>query len=283
MILAAFAILSPKEDKNSSPVTIEGYEGDLMEPFLSRDGEYLFFNNLNEPQVNTNLHFAKKIDAQTFKYEGEVKGVNSEVLDGVASMDTAGNFYFVSIRSYAQDLKTLYTGTYKDGVVSDVHPLENLSPDKAQWLNMDAEISADGIMLYYTENFFNGGQMPRVSDIFIAEKRGEQFYKRADSDEIMKNVNTPKSLEYAPATSSDGLKLFFTRIDDPDSILSLVSGGIGIYVAERSSVTEPFGVPQKLPLGKGFLEAPAISPDGITMYFHKKVGGTYRLFSYSLQ
>jgi hypothetical protein len=43
-------------------VTIRGYQDDAMEPFLSRDGKILFFNNLNEPSVNTDIHYAVRID-----------------------------------------------------------------------------------------------------------------------------------------------------------------------------------------------------------------------------
>ncbi len=32
---------------NPQPVTIEGYSQDAMEPFISPDGNYLFFNNSN--------------------------------------------------------------------------------------------------------------------------------------------------------------------------------------------------------------------------------------------
>jgi hypothetical protein len=43
-----------------------------MEPFITRDGRYLFFNNSNDPSVNTNLRYAERIDDLTFKYKGEV-------------------------------------------------------------------------------------------------------------------------------------------------------------------------------------------------------------------
>src|SRR5271156_637330 len=36
------------------PVVISGYQGNAMEPFISPDGHYLFFNNENDPKVNTN-------------------------------------------------------------------------------------------------------------------------------------------------------------------------------------------------------------------------------------
>ena len=65
------------------PITIAGYSGSAMEPFISPDGRYLFFNNSNDPGVNTNLQFAERTGKLTFRYLGELPGVNSAVLDAV--------------------------------------------------------------------------------------------------------------------------------------------------------------------------------------------------------
>jgi len=43
-----------------------------MEPFITRDGRYLLFNNSNDPLVDTNLHYAERIDDLTFAYRGEI-------------------------------------------------------------------------------------------------------------------------------------------------------------------------------------------------------------------
>src|SRR5277367_744711 len=66
--------------QNPQRITIEGYEDDAMEPFVTRDGKYLFFNNLNEPRVNTNLFWAERVDDLHFKFRGEIKGVNTPAL-----------------------------------------------------------------------------------------------------------------------------------------------------------------------------------------------------------
>ena len=61
---------------NPQPVTIEGYSQDAMEPFISPDGNYLFFNNSNSlPQ--TNLYYATRIDDLTFQFQGEIGGANA--------------------------------------------------------------------------------------------------------------------------------------------------------------------------------------------------------------
>jgi hypothetical protein len=48
-------------------VAIRGYDGDAMEPYVTKDGRYLLFNNRNDPRIDTNLHFARRVDALTFQ------------------------------------------------------------------------------------------------------------------------------------------------------------------------------------------------------------------------
>jgi hypothetical protein len=100
---------------NLQAVTINGNRQDAMEPFLTRDGKVLFFNNSNAPTVDTNLFWATKVDDLTFQLEGEIGGVNGSALDAVASMDLSNNFYFVSTRSYDTTLSTIYSGNYSKG------------------------------------------------------------------------------------------------------------------------------------------------------------------------
>jgi hypothetical protein len=60
---------------NPLRITIQGYSGQAMEPFITRDGQYLFFNNSNDPSVDTNLHYAGRINDVTFEYKGEIKAI----------------------------------------------------------------------------------------------------------------------------------------------------------------------------------------------------------------
>ena len=98
-------------------VTIRGYHDDVMEPFLSRDGAILFFNNLNEPSVNTDIHYAVRIDPLTFEYKGRVGHVNTSALEGVPTMDRSGTFYFISPRDYDKTRATIFTGQFRSGEV----------------------------------------------------------------------------------------------------------------------------------------------------------------------
>jgi Tol biopolymer transport system component len=245
-----------------------GYEGDAMEPFISRDGRYLFFNNLNQPGVNTNLYWAERVDDLHFKFRGELSGVNTAALEGVASMDTHGNFFFVSNRSYDSTASTLYRGHFSDGVISGVELVPGVSLAKPGIVNFDAEISADGNTLYFVESQFNWRGEPQTARILFARRSGPVFVRDAASEAVFKTINTA-ALNYAPSLSVDELEIFFTRIG-PD--------GPGIYQASRTDRSQPFGAPARIAAISGFVEGPTISSDGRSLYFHKKEGGHFVLY-----
>jgi Tol biopolymer transport system component len=265
------------EFHSPQPVIIVGYSSHAMEPFISRDGQYLFFNNSNDPSVNTNLHYAQRVNDTTFQYMGEISGVNTDSLDGVASMDTFGNFYFITTRSYYSDTITVYGGVFDSGVVTDVEPIgQNLTLNELGWLEMDAEVSPSGNTLYFARAFFSGGDIPDSSNLFIAAKDGSQFVVSGSSDDIMENINT-ENLEYAASITTDELELFFTRAD-----MSKIIPEMNVMIAKRSSVTEPFGEPQIISAIEGEnTEAPSITSDGKNLYFHKKVNGVFSIFMVS--
>jgi len=80
--------------------------------------------------------------------------VNSPTLDGVGPVDSAGNMYFVTTRSYALDLMTIYHGRFNRGVVTDVAPVKGVSLGVPFQVNFDVEISADGTTLYFADGLF---------------------------------------------------------------------------------------------------------------------------------
>ena len=254
--------------QNPQRVIIEGYTDDAMEPFLSRDVKYLFFNNLNEPTVNTNLHWAERIDDLHFKYRGELKGVNTPALEGVPSMDRDGNFYFVSNRSYDQTASTLYRGKFSDGVISGVELVPGVSLAKPGIVNFDAEISADGNTLYFVESEFSMFGQPKSARILYARRNGNTFVRDPACASIMQSINTD-GLNYAPATSVSEREIFFTRAGPQ---------GPAIYMTERASKTQPFQAPLRLAAITGFAEAPTLSPDEKSLYFHKKEDGHFVLY-----
>ena len=251
-------------------VTIRGYDGHAMEPFLTCDGRYLLFNNLNDPKENTNLHYAEGNDDLTFDYKGEIRGVNTAALEGVPSMDQDGRLYFVSPRSYGETFSTIYRGRFKDGSVDGVELVPGVSRQQPGVVNFDVEISGDGKTMYTVDALFEGGG-PKTADFAIAIRDGTGFTRDPKSREILEHVNTG-ALEYAADLSADGLELFFTRVNSPPT------SPPAIFRAARTSQDGPFETPQRVAGPTGFVEASTLSHDGTTIYYHTKERGRFVIY-----
>jgi hypothetical protein len=235
------------EFANPQRVTITGYSQDAMEPFITRDGNFLFFNNSNNPKVDTNLFWAARVDDLHFQFQGEIGGVNTTSLDAVASMDRNHIFYFISPRSYSVTASTIYSGTYSKGAVSGVALVPGVSLAKPGIVDFDNEVSADGATLYFSEGTFDPAGNPRNAKIIIARRVGSGFTPDPNSGTIMKTINIA-ALDYAADVSAPELEIFFTRLDP---------GGPAIYRATRSSTSAPFGTPGKITAITGFAGRPA--------------------------
>ena len=265
-------------DEFSDPqkVTITGYSGDAMEPFITRDNAYLFFNSLNDGQ-DTSLYYATRVSDTEFTSQGKIGGVNGAQphLDAVASMDTGNHFYFITTRDWPANYHNVMTGTFSAGTVPAVARLDgDFYIESPGWIIMDGEISPDGNDFYFVNAHFSGGAVPDRSDIGIARKSGSAFNKYANSETLMASVNTDRCLEYAPSISADGLELFFTR-------LRLCPIKSEILVAKRASASDPFGAPERIGAISGFSEAPSLSYDRTTLYYHMKENGVYVIYKVS--
>jgi len=257
---------------NPEMVQILGYDddhgnsNDAMEPFISRDGNFLFFNSSNAV-APTNLYWATRVDDVTFQYQGEIGGeVNgSGSLNAVASMDSSGAFYFITNRSYPSAgtpgyLSTIYSGLFADGAVTPVNPVPGVTAPRQGLVNFDQEISADGDTLYFAQGNFESGNLTSTT-MMIATRQGGNFVVDPNSAKIMKTIND-QYLNYAADTSADELEFFFTRTN--------LQVGPAIYMATRKSTSKPFGTPKKIDAITGFAEAPSISPDDLSLYYHVK-------------
>jgi Tol biopolymer transport system component len=259
------------------PVTINSYTGvHAMEPSISRDGAYLFFNSLNDG-IDTSLYYASRVSETEFTSNGKINGVNGTPrhLDAVPSMDTSDNFYFISLRNYLTNYLNVFTFKFTAGTGTAPQPLAgDFYIEKPGWLIMDGEVSPDGNDFYFVNAHFSGQPVPDRSDIGVAHKSGASFFKDANSATIMALVNTGQCLEYAPSISNDGKELYFTRLD-------LCKVQSAILVAKRALTSDPFGAPERIGAITGFVEAPSLTFDGKTLYYHKKVNGIYSIYKVS--
>ena len=260
---------------NPRRVVIKDNPYNAMEPFITRDGNILFFNSYTKdtPKSNKNIYYATRIDDVTFQFKGEVKGINSEEVDGVPTMDIHGNFYYVSTVDYNEknNFSTVYKGKFINGEVLNISALSELSLKKPGWLNMDVEISADGRTLYATQTLFQGKSWPIESYFFSAQLEDGSFKIDEDSEKIFSSINT-KYLEYAASITTDELELFFTRTD--------VKKGptFATYHTTRPNKSAAFEIPTKINAITGFSEAPAITNDGHLLYYHKHDEGRFYIY-----
>ncbi|MCB9814987.1 peptidoglycan-binding protein [Candidatus Nomurabacteria bacterium] len=256
---------------NLRKVSIEGFNGNAQEPFISRDDKYLFFNDFQPDSKNRQkkMHWATRVDDTTFKYQGYLEGVNgSGSVDGAPSMDQNGNFYWISTRSYLDDLITVYKGKFTGNSVEKVVKLTgNYQVEKWNEINFDVEVSKDGNKLYVVESLMESGN-PREADFILINNQGKKLRQN-----IISSLNSDV-LEYAASISSDELEIYFTRVSEVDK-----DADFGIYVATRNSKDEPFGNPERVTaVGTGLLEAPSINNAGNLIYFHKLVDNKFYIY-----
>jgi hypothetical protein len=252
------------------PVRIEGFSDEAMEPFISRDGRYLFWNSRNDPGANTTIHYAEN-DRGVFVYRGILLGTTSYDLDATPTMAGDGRFCFVSTREYRRALLTVFCGAFDGKRVVSPTAQASLPGQRLGRIIFDVEYAADGKSLIFAEGTFSGDAVPDDADLFMATVGTRGFERSQYSPAIFGNVNTD-DLEYAPALSEDGLTLYFTRVTG-----FWMFRKPHLFRATRASLDEPFGKPQQMKELEGFVEGPSLAADG-TLYFHKKIDGRFSLW-----
>lgn len=274
--VAGAPVKTSDEFKNPQKVTVSGYDQALMEPFITRDGKYLFFNNDNAPPEKTDLFYAERIDDTHFKFMGEIKGVNNPppALDGAPTMSRAGDFYYTSSVNYEKTFSMIYTGRFEKGAVTKLRPAEgNFEHKKPGWVMMDVEVAPDNDYIFFSDAYFAKGTIPTTSRLGFARKEKNGFIVPDNAGEILKNLQS-NDLQYAPSITSDGLELFFNRLGAKDFKTT-------ILVAKRKTRDEAFGEPAALSAITGFVEGPTITDDGKKLYYHKKEGNGYSIYMVS--
>lgn len=260
-------------------VTVTGLAFDAMEPFISLDGNTMFFNSLNSGG-NTNLYYASKVNDSTFTYIGLVGGCYDPSpghLDGVASLDSLNNFFWVSLRNYPTVFDNLHRGVYSAGNVSAITRVHgDFNIYTPGWLVMDAAINYQSDLLYYCNAFFNSCAfgMPCQARLGVAQKVNDStFNKLINTDALFANINDTNYIVYAPQVTKDGLEIYYTRI-----LKSTINSEICVSV--RNAVTDPFSLPAVIHSNLGSVpEAATPTTDKQKIYYHQKDGtGIFHLY-----
>jgi len=266
------------EWNNPQKVEIIEYDKDAMEVGFSDDETQMFFNDKQEP--NKDLHWAERVSDNEFRYMGKIKNVNTRATDASPTLDNNGKIYYTSIFEHDRIQKTgnytsMYVAEIEDGKVRNPQPLTgDIYVRDRMWFSLDTDVSTDGDTIYFSQGHFEGTPPPSEFNIVVARRVQGNEYKVIEG--MLDNVNTRDGLEYAPCISTDDKELYFTKLTwDNDNRKATFEG---IFVAKRDSVDEPFGVPRKISAITGTVEAPSISKDGKTLYYHKLDGKRYKIY-----
>lgn len=268
-------------------VNISGLTLDAMEPFISADGNRLFFNSLNSGG-NTNLYAASRLNDTSFTLLGPVGGTqdtSANHLDAVPSLDSANNFFWVSLRGYPGSLENLHRGKYSGANVTQlkrVYGNFNIYSFNSPfgWLIMDAAINYQGNLLYFCNAKFDFSNtscvgIPCEAKLGVAQKINDSIFNRVpNSNALFSYVNdTLQYLVYAPQITKDGLELYYTRMQKGTPHTE-------ICVSIRNSVTDTFSSPSVIQANLGFApEAASPSLDKQKLYYHQKdANGHYRIY-----
>ena len=287
LLLLSISLLScSKEDKEISEpisypsfgpeieVNISGLTFDAMEPFISPDGNYLFFNNINDG-VDTKLFYATKVN--------ELAGTGQSAefhLDAVPDMDSNGNFYWISTRDYPAELDNLFYGVFNAGNITDIERVRgDFNMNIPGWLIMDHGISLDGQFLYFNNAKFDDQNCtgPCETRLGIAQKVDTTtFNTLPNSSTILQNINDDDYVYYAPCISSDNLELYYTRYLKGPITASTV---LEICVAVREDAVGTFSIPEVLfsETISSLIEAPTLTTDKNIIYYHKKIPGSHKI------
>lgn len=263
---------------NDIKVTINGFTVDAMEPHISPDGNALFFNSLNNG-ITTSLYYAAKVNDSTFNLVGLMPVVNETVtpyLNAVASLDTADNFYWVSLRGYPSNINNLHRVTFgTSGPTNFGRVYGNFNVNAPGYLIMDAAISYEGNYLYYCNAYFNSCSfgLPCAARLGVAQKLNDStFNYLPNTNSIFANVNDTSYIVYAPVVTPDGLELYFTRalvgVPQTEICVSLRSNTISAFSTPTVIITSPGNAP----------EGPTLTTNKNVLYYHKLSGGVYTIF-----
>jgi hypothetical protein len=178
--------------------------------------------------------------------------------------------YFISTRSYFQTLSTVYGGQFHEGEVAGVKLVPGVSAPMLGKVDFDVGASPDGSALYVSEGQFGEGGVPSSARIVIFERQGSSFVADPFGESLLKSVNAVAALDYAADLSYDELELFFTAANPA------IGQAPAIYRATRSSRSAAFGNVQRVAAITGFAEAPSVSADGTTLYYHEQSGSEFQ-------
>lgn len=270
-------LASNDEWSNEVEIQIDGYSANAMEPKISADESVLYWNDKPASDDEMNLHYAIRQSPGRYLYRGTLSGtVAPKHLDGVPALDTRGNFYFVSTRSYSANFQTLYTGKVEkldsghQRITNVVAADQGVSAKKLGTVDMDIDVSWDGTLLIVSRAIFSGRPFPDASQLQLFKVSNGTAALHSEATAWLQNVNRPECRVYAGTLSGDKKELYYTILPAGSR---LRPDDFRILVSKRESLKEAFGPGAIISGIKGeFIEGPSLTlaDGGKSLYYHRR-------------
>jgi hypothetical protein len=253
------ALTAPWNFADPQPITGLGVSGDLWGPALFDEGRGLVFG-AGQPE---DIFLSFRSDAGTaFALARPVSGVNTSWLDGTPFVSADGQrLYFDSTR--ARPDRDLFRATGEAGAWAAPARLDDVS---SEWNDLNPWLSPDERTLIFVSDRPGGAGR---QDLWTSAWQGVRFTPPLN----LTALNTSSSDEGATLTR-DGLIIFFVS-DRPGG-----RGGLDVWTAARTALTEPFGEPR--PIEAVNREANeldlALGPDGRELFLSSGRSGVHQLY-----
>lgn len=232
-------------------------EGDEYFPFLSNDGQTLFYTHRRNNKSDEDLWVAKMRQSKWGNGSTASSSFNTKENEGMATLVRDGRTVFFTAcgREAVRGSCDIWSGTMKGAKINNPSTLSGYA-NSDRW-DSQASVSCDGRFLFFASNRAGGYG---GTDIWMSERTPEGEWGEAVN--LGKNINTPDD-EEAPFITNDGRTLYFS------STGHLGMGEQDIFMVQRTdeglwSVPFNLGAPVNTPHRElGFF----LSADGKVGYF----------------
>jgi hypothetical protein len=232
-------------------------------PSISADGCALYFHSLRPDGIGRIDLWVTTRMSKCHQFGAPANlgpAINSPAIDQGPAISVDGlTLFFSSNRPGGHGGADLWEAT-RASMQEPFGTPKNLGPSvNSAYHELGPAITADGKTLFFSSNR-PGGTGRRDLWVSTRTSTSEPF---GPATNLGPPVNSPSS-ENRPSVTADGLKLVFSS-DQPGGL-----GGQDLWIARRTSASQPFGTPVNLgsPLNSSHYDGmPGISPDGLTLFF----------------
>lgn len=269
-------------------VQLDGYTSSAKQPKISSDDQVLYFRD--QPATDSSemqIYYAQLQGNGHYLYTDALFGaVDPTHMDLSPAIDSSNNFYFVSDRSLASSNQSIFSGAIGilSGTTLQLTSLASadvaVAPSSSLIMNTDIDVTWDGAQAIVTQSTRGSNTYPESMRLVLYDVASRTLATNATSSATLSAVNVSGCYTYTGTLSQDKLELYYTVYPYAGTSLSEAR----IAVSKRATTSDPFGAGSAISaISTSFMpEAPSISLDGKTLYYHRFDSSTGRFQIYKV-